>query len=126
MALFIIWVCFEGATNGTHFAMLPYINPTCVGGVAGIVGAGGNFGALIGNVMIGFIFSTPAQVKPSRNLAFLALGWYGISCTLMIPLLWLPGQGSMFRRSDPPQPPPESSTTFSQRLDPLSEETAKV
>lgn len=87
MALFIIWACFEGATNGTHFAMLPYINPTCVGGVAGIVGAGGNFGALIGNVMIGFVFSTPAQVKPSRNLTFLALGWYGISCTLMIPLL---------------------------------------
>ena len=97
MTLFVIWSICISATNGGNFAMLPYVNPTCVGGVAGIVGAGGNFGAMLGNVLIGFIFSSPSTVKPCRNLAFLALGWYGIAVTLLIPLLWLPGHGSMLR-----------------------------
>ena len=98
MVLYILWAICISATNGGNFAMLPYVNPTCVGGVAGIVGAGGNFGAMLGNVIIGFIFVSPTTIKPTRNLGFLALGWYGVIVTLMIPLLWLPGKGSMFRR----------------------------
>ena len=97
MVLYIAWAIAISATNGGNYAMLPYVNPTCVGGVAGIVGAGGNFGAMLGNVLIGFVFASPSTVKPCRHLSFLALGWFGIAVTLLLPLLWLPGQGSMFR-----------------------------
>ena len=111
MVLYIAWAIAISAANGGNFAMLPYVNPTCVGGVAGIVGAGGNFGAMLGNVLIGFVFASPSTLKPTRNLSFLALGWYGIAVTLLLPLLWLPGQGSMFRSfkkaaaSDEPEKP---------------------
>jgi hypothetical protein len=53
--------------------------------------------ALAWNVLIGFVFASPSTVKPCRHLSFLALGWFGIAVTLLLPLLWLPGQGSMFR-----------------------------
>ena len=97
MVLYIAWAIAISATNGGNYAMLPYVNPTCVGGVAGIVGAGGNFGAMLGNVLIGFVFASPTTVKPCRHLSFLALGWFGIAVTVLLPLLWLPGHGSMFR-----------------------------
>ena len=97
MVLYIAWAIAISATNGGNYAMLPYVNPTCVGGVAGIVGAGGNFGAMLGNVLIGFVFASPSTVKPCRHLSFLALGWFGIAVTVLLPLLWLPGHGSMFR-----------------------------
>ena len=120
MVLYIIWAIAISATNGGNFAMLPYVNPTCVGGVAGIVGAGGNFGAMLGNVLIGFVFVSTSTVKPTRNLSFLALGWYGIAVTLLLPLLWLPGQGSMFRSfkkaaaSDEPEKQSEVAYTYNE------------
>ncbi|KAA8498336.1 High affinity nitrate transporter 2.5 [Porphyridium purpureum] len=66
----------EGAT----FGVVPYVDPTCTGAISGIVGAGGNVGA----VTLGLLFSYGPEKKPD---AMLILGCIvcGIAC-LVIPL----------------------------------------
>jgi len=81
---------------GACFAVVPYVLPNAVGGVAGITGAGGNMGALLGNALI-LVLQGNAGPKPSRNLMFCALGWGGLASAMLVPCLWLPGIGSMFR-----------------------------
>jgi NNP family nitrate/nitrite transporter-like MFS transporter len=46
---------FVKMSNGANYAVVPFINKRALGAVAGIVGAGGNFGA----VLAGFLFKTP-------------------------------------------------------------------
>ena len=49
--LFFFGLCLKMA-NGATYSIVPFINPNAVGSVAGIVGAGGNVGAML----IGFLF----------------------------------------------------------------------
>ena len=51
--------------NGATYSIVPFVNPRAVGSVAGIVGAGGNVGAML----IGFLFKSM-----SYSTAFLYLG----------------------------------------------------
>jgi NNP family nitrate/nitrite transporter-like MFS transporter len=53
---------------------VPFINPRALGSVAGIVGAGGNFGA----VTAGFLFKTEAIAWPT---ALLMLGAIVVVCS---------------------------------------------
>lgn len=48
----VIFSLFVQMSEGATYAIVPYINKRALGSVAGIVGAGGNFGA----VMAGFLF----------------------------------------------------------------------
>src|SRR5262249_51417830 len=43
---------FVKMTNGATYAIVPFVNPKAIGSIAGIVGAGGNVGA----VAAGFLF----------------------------------------------------------------------
>jgi NNP family nitrate/nitrite transporter-like MFS transporter len=43
--------------NGATYSLVPFINPLAVGSVAGIVGAGGNIGAML----IAFLFKAKAS-----------------------------------------------------------------
>jgi NNP family nitrate/nitrite transporter-like MFS transporter len=47
---------FVKMSNGANYAVVPFINKRALGAVAGIVGAGGNLGA----VLAGFLFKTPS------------------------------------------------------------------
>ena len=47
---------FVKMSNGANYAVVPFVNSRALGAVAGIVGAGGNLGA----VMAGFLFKTPS------------------------------------------------------------------
>jgi hypothetical protein len=38
--------------------------------------------------------------KPSRNLAFCAMGWGALASAMLCPCLWIPGVGSMFREQE--------------------------
>jgi NNP family nitrate/nitrite transporter-like MFS transporter len=58
---------FVKMSNGANYAVVPFINRGAVGAVAGIVGAGGNLGA----VMAGFLFKSANLTYPQ---AFLILG----------------------------------------------------
>ena len=66
---------FVKMANGANYAVVPFINKRALGAVAGIVGAGGNVGA----VLAGFLFKTSSLTYPQ---AFLILGGViAVSCT---------------------------------------------
>jgi NNP family nitrate/nitrite transporter-like MFS transporter len=62
--MFFFGLCLKMA-NGATYSIVPFINPKAVGSVAGIVGAGGNVGAML----IGFLFKSMAY-----GTAFFYLG----------------------------------------------------
>jgi NNP family nitrate/nitrite transporter-like MFS transporter len=62
--MFFFGLCLKMA-NGATYSIVPFVNPKAVGSVAGIVGAGGNVGAML----IGFLFKSM-----SYTTAFLYLG----------------------------------------------------
>ena len=58
---------FVKMSNGANYAVVPFVNRRSIGAVAGIVGAGGNAGA----VLAGFLFKTSSLTYPQ---AFMILG----------------------------------------------------
>jgi len=62
--MFFFGLCLKMA-NGATYSIVPFINPKAVGSIAGIVGAGGNVGAML----IGFLFKSMSYAT-----AFLYLG----------------------------------------------------
>jgi MFS transporter, NNP family, nitrate/nitrite transporter len=58
---------FVKMSNGANYSIVPFVNKRAVGAVAGIVGAGGNLGA----VLAGFLFKTASLTYPQ---AFTILG----------------------------------------------------
>jgi NNP family nitrate/nitrite transporter-like MFS transporter len=58
---------FVKMSNGANYAVVPFVNKRALGAVAGIVGAGGNAGA----VLAGFLFKTSSL---TYSQAFLILG----------------------------------------------------
>ncbi|MGZ0169729.1 MAG: MFS transporter [Planctomycetales bacterium] len=63
----MVFAIFVQMSNGATFSVVPFVNRKALGSVAGIVGAGGNAGA----VAWGFLFKTSAFTWPT---AFLILG----------------------------------------------------
>jgi len=55
---------FVKMSNGANYAVVPFVNKRALGAVAGIVGAGGNLGA----VLAGFLFKTPKFTYPEALL----------------------------------------------------------
>ena len=70
--MFFFGLCLKMA-NGATYSIVPFVNPKAVGSVAGIVGAGGNVGAML----IGFLFKSM-----SYSAAFLYLGSWCICCRI--------------------------------------------
>jgi NNP family nitrate/nitrite transporter-like MFS transporter len=62
--MFFFGLCLKMA-NGATYSIVPFVNQKAVGSVAGIVGAGGNVGAML----IGFLFKSMPY-----STAFLYLG----------------------------------------------------
>ena len=67
---------FVKMSNGATYAVVPFVNKNAVGSVAGIVGAGGNIGA----VLMGFLFKSETL---TYNDAFTIIGY----CVLAIAAL---------------------------------------
>jgi NNP family nitrate/nitrite transporter-like MFS transporter len=74
--LFFFGLCLKMA-NGATYSIVPFINPKAVGSVAGIVGAGGNIGAMA----IGFLFKSMSYAT-----AFMYLGWavFGVGVIVLV------------------------------------------
>lgn len=68
---------FVKMSNGANYAVVPFVNKRALGAVAGIVGAGGNLGA----VMAGFLFKTPSL---TYTQALLILGVVIVSCATLV------------------------------------------
>ena len=110
----VCWGIFTNMTEGGTFAVVPYVLPSAVGGVAGITGAGGNTGAMLGN---GLMVVLKERSKASRMLAFCALGWAGLASAMLVPCLWIGGVGSMFRGVN--NTPPAASKE-QEKVDPVA------
>lgn len=111
MACYFIWGLWLQMTEGAVFAIVPFVEPTAVGGVAGIVGAGGNSGALAGNFILGI----------GKRPGLAILGWLSVCSAFWIPMLWMPGVGSMFRGDDsaPPPAPEKPKEAAAQQQPPM-------
>lgn len=72
--MFFFGLCLKMA-NGATYSIVPFINPEAMGSVAGIVGAGGNVGAML----IGFLFKSVAY-----ETAFFYLGFAVLSVGLIV------------------------------------------
>jgi NNP family nitrate/nitrite transporter-like MFS transporter len=66
---------FVKMSNGANYSIVPFVNKRAVGTVAGIVGAGGNAGA----VLAGFLFKTASLTYPQ---AFMILGVLILLCSV--------------------------------------------
>lgn len=73
--------------EGCTFSVVPFVDPEVTGAIAGIVGAGGNVGAVIGNIVV--------KQAGKRN-AFFYLGFCILAITLTLPIIHFPALGSMF------------------------------
>jgi NNP family nitrate/nitrite transporter-like MFS transporter len=69
----LLFALFLKMANGTTYSIVPFINKEAIGSVAGIVGAGGNIGAML----IGFLFK-------SKNISYAqAFMYLGIGVTIV-------------------------------------------
>ncbi len=72
----IIFSLFVQMSEGATFAIVPYVNKRAMGAVAGIVGAGGNFGAMLA----GFLFRREAEMF---GQSYMILGILVVVCAFM-------------------------------------------
>ncbi len=68
---------FVKMSNGATYSLVPFVNKRALGAVAGIVGAGGNFGA----VLAGFLFKKPDLPWTE---ALLILGGVVAACSVLV------------------------------------------
>eukprot|EP00752_Nemacystus_decipiens_P012572 g11133.t1 len=96
-----ILICFSVGvqmSEGTSYGIVPYIVPDATGAVSGIVGAGGNFGA----VMWGLIFRLAGR---SERAVFRIIAACVIGLSCLTPLLKIRGYATCFTA---PQGEPDS------------------
>jgi NNP family nitrate/nitrite transporter-like MFS transporter len=74
--LFFFGLCLKMA-NGATYSIVPFINPKAVGSVAGIVGAGGNVGAML----IGFLFKS---MNYTDAFFYLGTGVFAVGIIILI------------------------------------------
>lgn len=72
----ISFALFVKMSNGATYAIVPFVNKNAVGSVAGIVGAGGNIGA----VMMGFLFKSESL---TYNDAFTIIGYAVLGISIL-------------------------------------------
>jgi len=84
IVVLVLFSCFVQGSEGATYAIVPYVNPESTGSVTGVVGAGGNFGA----VMWGLIFLFSGW--PPED-CFMCVGFIVCACALLTPLIFLKG-----------------------------------
>jgi nitrate/nitrite transporter NarK len=73
---------FIKMSNGATYSVVPFINPRALGAVSGIVGAGGNLGA----VAAGFLFKTKNLTWPQALLVLGVLVLASSSLAILVSL----------------------------------------
>ena len=87
----LMMICFSicvQAAEGLHFGIVPYISRPALGVVSGMVGAGGNTGAL---------FAGKAVIGPSGTLdgGFINLGYVILGASMIMHLIYFPDEGGI-------------------------------
>ncbi len=81
VATMLLFALFVKMSNGATYSVVPFINPKALGSVSGIVGAGGNLGA----VLAGFLFKSEA-ITYRDGLLYLGIA---VAATSVLSLLLL-------------------------------------
>lgn len=82
----VFFSLFVQAAEGATFGIVPYVDPCRMGTITGIVGAGGNVGA----VALNFAF-----LHYDYHKAYTVMGVTVIASSLLSPLISIPGYSSM-------------------------------
>ena len=94
----IVFSLFVQMSEGATYSVVPFINKKALGSVAGIVGAGGNMGA----VAAGFLFRSESLSYPQALLILGGLvGCFPFCYTLLV----------RFQSRQTKRPPPRNSTS---------------
>uniref|UniRef100_A0A7S4T1D1 Nitrate/nitrite transporter n=1 Tax=Ditylum brightwellii TaxID=49249 RepID=A0A7S4T1D1_9STRA len=86
IAVLVFFSIFVQAAEGSTYGIVPYVNPPITGSISGIVGAGGNTGA----VAFGLCFR-----QLSAKMAFVAMGIMIVSSSVLSLVIFIPGQSSI-------------------------------
>jgi len=84
IAVLVFFSTFVQAAEGATYAIVPFVDPANTGSISGIVGAGGNLGA----VCFGFVFR---EYPDDPNKAFLIMGIVVACVALSCALINVPG-----------------------------------
>mmetsp|Transcript_27275 Transcript_27275/g.40818 ORF Transcript_27275/g.40818 Transcript_27275/m.40818 type:complete len:472 (-) Transcript_27275:343-1758(-) len=94
IVVMIVFSIFVQAAEGSTYGIVPYVNPPCTGSIAGIVGAGGNSGA----VGFGLAFRQLARYKD----AFIVMGCVILASAGLSAFIFIKGHASLLCGSDDP------------------------
>uniref|UniRef100_A0A7S1YPY5 Nitrate/nitrite transporter n=1 Tax=Ditylum brightwellii TaxID=49249 RepID=A0A7S1YPY5_9STRA len=94
IVVMIVFSIFVQAAEGSTYGIVPYVNPSCTGSIAGIVGAGGNAGA----VGFGLAFR---QLESYKD-AFIVMGCVILISAFLSLLIRIKGHASLLCGSDDP------------------------
>lgn len=83
IAAMLFFALFLKMANGCTYSIVPFVNQQAIGSVSGIVGAGGNLGAML----VGFLFKS-ASLSYSTAFLYIGVGVAGIGGTVLL-VRWL-------------------------------------
>lgn len=83
IAAMLFFALFLKMANGCTYSIVPFVNQQAIGSVSGIVGAGGNLGAML----VGFLFKS-ASISYSTAFLYIGVGVAGIGGTVLL-VRWL-------------------------------------
>jgi MFS transporter, NNP family, nitrate/nitrite transporter len=94
IAVMVFFSLFVQAAEGTSFGIVPYIDPPSTGSISGIVGAGGNVGAVC--------FGLGFRNLPTYKEAFILMGGCILASAAFSAVVLIKGQsGLIFGKADP-------------------------
>ena len=115
VALMTFSLFVQGA-EGSTFGIVPYLNPSVTGTVAGLVGAGGNAGAIVFSIMF--------RQMEYRN-AFFYMGASTAVVSLLSNFVWIKGyEGLFFKRRVIPGRLPKAKTGSANDKPPITSDQA--
>jgi NNP family nitrate/nitrite transporter-like MFS transporter len=88
MVCMLVFSIFVQMAEGLHFGIVPFISRPALGVVSGMVGAGGNAGALIGGQ---FVIGTYDQM----DAGFIRLGIVIMTMSLLMHFIYFPDEGGI-------------------------------
>jgi len=100
IAVMVVFALFVQAAEGTSYGIVPYIDPPATGSISGIVGAGGNTGA----VCFGLYF-----LNLEYKTAFMLMGFTIIGSAVLSVIIVIKGHAGLVFGKDAPEEEPQST-----------------
>jgi NNP family nitrate/nitrite transporter-like MFS transporter len=91
VAFMVLFSLFIQAAEGTTFGIVPYVDPSATGSISGIVGAGGNVGAVCFGIGLQYL---------EYQSAFMIMGFTIIGSSLLSLLIFVKGHSSLIWGQD--------------------------